>query len=112
MAGIEFFQTRMGQTFYEGTMPRLVRELEKLNKNLENLRVPTNSEAPRPTGWEPEAFRRKLTEVISSASKSGEAAGSMLAEHIDDMHDEDPNVIISELENVIEWARSMLKDLK
>jgi hypothetical protein len=33
--GPEFFQTIMGRTFFEGTMPRLVKQLEKLNENLE-----------------------------------------------------------------------------
>lgn len=33
----DFFRTRMGQTFYEGTMPSLVRELARLNQNLERL---------------------------------------------------------------------------
>ena len=37
MAGPEFFQTRMGQVFYEGTMPALVRELTKLNATLDRL---------------------------------------------------------------------------
>jgi len=35
--GPEFFQTIMGRTFYEGTMPRLVKQLEKLNENIEKL---------------------------------------------------------------------------
>jgi hypothetical protein len=30
MAGPEFFQTQMGRAFYEGTMPRLVKTLEKI----------------------------------------------------------------------------------
>ena len=33
----DFFRTRMGQTFYESTMPSLVRELARLNQNLERL---------------------------------------------------------------------------
>src|SRR5690606_16226820 len=33
----DFFRTRMGQTFYEATMPSLVRELARLNQNLERL---------------------------------------------------------------------------
>lgn len=33
--GPQFFQTIMGRTFYEGTVPALVRQLEKLNANLE-----------------------------------------------------------------------------
>ncbi len=33
----EFFQTRMGRTFYEHTAPELVRQLERLNANLERI---------------------------------------------------------------------------
>lgn len=33
----DFFRTRMGHTFYESTMPSLVRELGRLNDNLERL---------------------------------------------------------------------------
>ncbi len=32
-----FFMTRMGQRFYEHTMPELVRQLERLNQLLEQL---------------------------------------------------------------------------
>jgi hypothetical protein len=33
----EFFRTQMGHRFYESTMPSLVRELARLNANLERL---------------------------------------------------------------------------
>ena len=33
----DFFRTRMGHTFYESTMPSLVRELARLNDNLERI---------------------------------------------------------------------------
>lgn len=33
----EFFQTRMGQYFYEGTIPRAVRALERIADALEKL---------------------------------------------------------------------------
>ncbi len=32
-----FFKTRMGQRFYESTMPALVKQLERLNELLERL---------------------------------------------------------------------------
>jgi len=32
---MEFFQTKMGHAFYEGTVPALVRELRRLNDNIE-----------------------------------------------------------------------------
>jgi len=35
--GIQFWQTGMGKTFYEHTMPELVRELHRLNNNLERV---------------------------------------------------------------------------
>jgi len=37
MAGVGFFQTRMGQRFYEVTMPKIADQLERLNTNLEAL---------------------------------------------------------------------------
>ncbi len=35
MSEVQFFQTRMGQRFYESTMPELVRQLTRLNDLLE-----------------------------------------------------------------------------
>jgi hypothetical protein len=35
--GADFHLTRMGQKFFESTVPRLVEELAKLNQNLANL---------------------------------------------------------------------------
>ena len=37
MNGPAFFQTRMGARFYEGTMPKVAEQLERLNENLEAL---------------------------------------------------------------------------
>jgi hypothetical protein len=36
---IRFWQTPMGKTFYDHTMPALVRELTRLNTNLESMLV-------------------------------------------------------------------------
>jgi hypothetical protein len=44
--GPEFFQTIMGRAFYEGTMPRLVKQLEKLNENIEKLVEAQKSAVP------------------------------------------------------------------
>jgi hypothetical protein len=41
-----FFRTRMGHTFYEATMPSLVRELARLNANLEKLTQALERPAP------------------------------------------------------------------
>jgi hypothetical protein len=35
--GVDFHLTRMGQKFFESTLPHLVEELAKLNQNLANL---------------------------------------------------------------------------
>ncbi len=37
MSEPQFFQTRMGQRFYEHTMPELVRQVTRLNDLLERL---------------------------------------------------------------------------
>jgi hypothetical protein len=34
MSGPQFFETRAGREFYQGTMPALVRELQRLNELL------------------------------------------------------------------------------
>ncbi len=34
---IEFHQTRMGQRFFEVTLPKIADELERLNQNLERI---------------------------------------------------------------------------
>ena len=44
----DFFRTRMGQTFYEATMPSLVRELARLNQNLERLVAIAEKQATAP----------------------------------------------------------------
>ena len=37
MSGIPFHNTRMGHTFYEHTLPELVRQITRLNDLLERL---------------------------------------------------------------------------
>ena len=44
----DFFRTRMGHTFYESTMPSLVRELARLNDNLERLVSLAAKQEPKP----------------------------------------------------------------
>ena len=62
MSDTPFHQTRMGHTFYEGTMPSLVRELRRLNDNFERilaiaeLDAKVEAEAP-PAGAAPEDRR-------------------------------------------------------
>ncbi len=46
MSDVPFYLTRSGHDFYERTMPSLLRELARLNENLERL---IGSTAPEPT---------------------------------------------------------------
>ncbi len=46
MSETRFFQTRMGHTFYEHTVPELVRQLARLNELLERL-VASQEQRPR-----------------------------------------------------------------
>ena len=48
MSGIPFYNTRMGHTFYEHTMPELVRQITRLNELLEQIaaRLPKRPAAP------------------------------------------------------------------
>ena len=58
MSAPEFFMTRMGQRFYEATMPKIAEQLERLNANLEALLAelrkhgegPEDASALPPTG--------------------------------------------------------------
>ena len=52
MSEPKFFQTRMGKTFYEHTMPELVRQLERLNDLLERLVDERNHELHSRDGLE------------------------------------------------------------
>lgn len=56
----DFFRTRMGHTFYEATMPSLVRELARLNDNLERLAKLLE----RPASEEPASVRAPVKEEL------------------------------------------------
>ena len=49
----DFFRTQMGHRFYESTMPSLVRELARLNTNLERLLAVVERETEKPDEGEP-----------------------------------------------------------
>lgn len=51
----DFFRTRVGQTFYEATMPSLVRELARLNQSLERLVALAEKRAVKPAEPPPAA---------------------------------------------------------
>lgn len=46
MSDIPFHRTQMGQHFFEATVPSLVRELARLNTNLERLACTLDRDAP------------------------------------------------------------------
>jgi hypothetical protein len=131
MSGPDFFQTGMGRTFYEGTMPALVRELRKLNENLEKGREvalygsQVQSKADRealglampkmghPPGW----YDNFLHELAREATRSGEAAAVLVGDHLMDVWEkgkdevENTKLAVEELENIVEWANSIKKKL-
>ena len=45
--GPEFFQTRMGQTFFEGTMPRIAANLERVATALERIAAALEAKPPK-----------------------------------------------------------------
>ena len=47
MSGPQFFETRMGQTFYQGTMPRIARSLEKIANVMETKLDKSNKKIPK-----------------------------------------------------------------
>ena len=51
----DFFRTRMGHTFYESIMPSLVRELGRLNDNLERLAALVEKQEAKPAEPAPAA---------------------------------------------------------
>lgn len=137
MPGPEFFQTRMGQVFYEGTMPALVRELKKLNENLERngdlflYGVPKKMikeamakiEAPKPEGTPPGWHTDLIKNLAREAERSGEAAGRLVGEHLIDLGEDHTNshksdelkhvrTVVAELENIEQWAKSIRTKLE
>jgi hypothetical protein len=68
-----FHQTRMGQQFYEKTVPEIVRQLERLNELLERL-VARHGEgtkdAPEPPGTPPAHDGRQLEDLIGVSRRS------------------------------------------
>ena len=47
MSDVPFYRTQMGHRFYESTAPSLVRELARLNDNLERLLELVERETPQ-----------------------------------------------------------------
>lgn len=44
---LEFFQTRMGQRFFESTAPSIAQELSRLNDNIERIIALIEREKPK-----------------------------------------------------------------
>jgi hypothetical protein len=68
MSETEFFRTRMGQRFYEHTIPELVRQLERLAERLPLHELPLDRESllARAVRHEEQAARlRRMAERVS-----------------------------------------------
>jgi hypothetical protein len=72
MSDVPFHTTRMGQRFYEATLPALVREVELLNENLERL-VEAVREKRENEPEEPRAEPDRETEPDSEDESKTEA---------------------------------------
>ena len=48
---IEFYQTYMGRSFYENQLPSLIRELKRLNENLEKMQSKPDAAAKAYEAW-------------------------------------------------------------
>ena len=59
--GPEFFQTGLGRTYYEHTMPMLVKQLELLNQNLMTL----NDLIQHNTDIDEEHLKQKRVRVVN-----------------------------------------------
>lgn len=69
MSEVRFFQTRMGARFYEGTMPKIAEQLERLNDNLEALLDEMRSrETPSTASTHSSNSRTDAVESTPSAS--------------------------------------------
>jgi hypothetical protein len=55
MSDTPFHQTRMGHTFFEATMPNLVRELARLNANVERLLAVAEVEGSKAAPADPDS---------------------------------------------------------
>lgn len=71
MSGPEFFQTRMGRAFYEGTMPRVAESLQDLAKQLKEYNA--NAKAPVPVGLHADTLRQCI-EYLGELVQIGTAA--------------------------------------
>lgn len=86
--------------------------LSEVLKAFERFRAEHTTKAdPGPTSIDPERFKDVLSIAVSQGRNSGEAAGRLVVEHLNDMRSEDPDVIIEELANIEEWASSIRKRL-
>ena len=95
---IEFFKTQMGHAFFEGTVPRIARALERIATALEK-------EPPRPpAAWESDniQFPRMLAEIRAIGFSSGmyeELCASM-------------DLSIDEIDEILERAESAWNKIK
>ena len=56
MSGPQFFQTRMGQKYFESTAPRIADALENIAKELKRQNDQKEAEAPKVCQCEPNGY--------------------------------------------------------
>lgn len=95
MADIPFFRSRMGQRFYEHTMPELVRQLTRLNDLLERGAAPAPRSrfvltcVPRDAGdgdWFVVDREDEEPAVLVGRGPEGRRRAAQLARELEDAH--------------------------
>lgn len=64
----DFYKTILGRQFYEGTMPKLVKELEKLNANLSRLGKPQEAKPEKPSPHDIEGTLHAVEDALKYAT--------------------------------------------
>jgi hypothetical protein len=82
MPGPEFFQTTMGQRFYEGTVPKLTSTLERVADALEKVIKAADTEVDYP--FDDRAARSQLLEASKKQTPDYEYYAKTAREHYND----------------------------
>lgn len=76
---MEFYQTRLGQKFYENDLPSLIKELGELKQEIAELRKPKESKVVKlEQEW-------KLAETINEYAEKGWVLKHYIPQHLENL---------------------------
>ena len=76
---MEFYQTRLGQKFYENDLPSLIKELGELKQEIAELRKPKESKVVKlEQEW-------KLAETINEYAEKGWTLKHYIPQHLENL---------------------------